>query len=453
MEPPEIRVLPNDPEAESVILGAMIRWPEQSIAKVRQVVQPQHLYSASNQDIYGVILDLVAARKPVELVTVDKALEVAGKLEKVGGSKHLVRLAENAPSAASVEYYAGVIWDKAQLRRAIVICQTYASKLYHPTVEAKEALPALQAELFALRQQSNQGYMSFKGAVNAAVRRAEQIEKGELSPGLLTGFADLDDAIGGIKPGQLITLAGETGAGKSTLAQNIVENVAAAGKVVLIASAEMHGEQIGGRLLASQSRVYADKIQRGRVGERDWTEIYLAASKTEKWSGGILFGTQTVGDIVLKAQEIAAEEGQAPALLVVDYVQLLKVPRARSRHEEVGALAWELKLAAMELRVPVLMISQLSRAGQGKDEKGDRKKPELWHLKESGDLENHSDVVLLMWHAGGDQNAFDTDGQPKWGACLRVAKCRDGSCTTWTGDGALRLVWRPAINRFDSVSG
>jgi len=370
----------------------------------------------------------------------------AGTLERAGGQNGLIALIEGTPTTANAEHYARIVREKSIARRLIALCADTTAKAHDGPDSIARLLAEHTSRAYDLAPKDGQAQaVSLAEALDDAMAHAARVRDGTEPPGLMTGFAAVDRAMGGFAPGDLVTLAGDTSSGKTALAGCIAANIAQAGGRVLIVSREMQARELAKRLLQSAARVHGQRIRFARgLHEEDWRELGAAAEALRGLSIAIDTRSGTVADIALEAGKWSATWGGPLSLIVVDYLQLMKIEAAKgeNRAGAVGRFAWGLKGLAMDLSTPILMLSQLNRAGviQGRP-------PNKHDLKESGDLENHSNAVLLL-HRPADARP---DPFGKFAVWCKVDKARDALVTPWTGPGAVRLAWQPAYTRFDPI--
>lgn len=451
-------VVASDLEAEQIVLGVLL-LREEEFGTVAGVLQPDDFFTPAHAVIYRAIEELGKAGLG-GLLAVKNALHASGELARIGqgtseqdGIRYLADLAENAGFCPSnLAYAARCVRDAALLRRL----DTFAGKMQREARmtavhSAREMLAHVQRELLDLdaRAPAAQAPATAAEAVRAALEHADAVKRGEASPGLLTGFPLLDRATGGMQRGALWTLAGATSAGKTAFALRVAATVAGAGGAVLYASAEMDRRSLGFRLLQVQAQVSGGRLRIGNLDENERAAVEAAEKMIRGWPLVIDDRAGGVGEIGLCARQTAARLSRPLALIVVDYLQLLKPGDGESRAQQVGAMAWGLKRLAMEEGAPVLLLSQLNRESI----KGGMP-PTVFALKESGDIENHSDAVILLHRP--DPPQADTDGALLlW---LKVAKARDGQVTPWPFQDdhsgpwrGIRVRFKPEQTRFDPM--
>ena len=435
------RVPPQDQGAEMCVLGAVFLQQE-NIPAVAEIVSPDDFYRPQHGTLFRVICGMFADRKPIDLVTLRAELERKGLLQEAGGSDYLCVLVEGVPDTRNVEYYAQIVREKSGRRKIISFTWEMAQKA-HDATDYPQLLEEMQSRVYAMAQArtGGSGLVSAASAVDEFLAYADRVQRGEVPPGLMTGFVPIDNATGGFQPGDLVTLAAATGLGKSAFAMSTVMNVAGAGGAVLYISAEMETRELGKRLVQASSGVSGQTLRYGKkLTPSDWTRLHQASGKLAGQRIELLCVATTVADIVLKARQLAARWGEPLSLIVVDYLQLMRHTTGETRAQQVGGIAWGLKQAAMDLGTPILMLSQFDRAGVKQTDAT----PTIHNLKESGDIENHSNTILLL-HKPAKTEWEDDETMQIW---CKIAKARDGLVTPWDDSGAIRLLFKPAITRF-----
>ena len=427
-----MRDLPADLTAEMTVLGCMM-LDAKALYAAREALSVEDFTLPSHRLIYERMVSMAEAGKPVDAVTLHSAL--GPDLERVGGWEAIDNIA-NVPSTASIDHYCQMVRDRALARAWIGLLTRALSEFYDPLREAgKTAAETLSSAVGLMGKKGPGGPIRLADSVEAAMTRMGEIAAGNVAPGLMTGFEALDVASGGLQPGELWTLAARTSAGKTALALAVALHVAAAGKPVLYVSREMRDGELARRALSRQAKVDSRllKMPKNLAADRHWPRLHLAAEEMRCWPLWWDTSSTTPADIRVSALRLHAA-GQAPSLVVVDYLQLLDVwagqPRGLGTAQVVGRAAWALKMLAMDLAVPVVLLSQLNRAGAKAE-----KPPSKTDLRESGDIENHSNVVLLL-HRDEDQYGRPADDVR---ACFD--KMRDGPTTPWSGPGAITLDW------------
>ena len=436
---PEHRVPPQNIEAEESVLGSMMLSPE-AIADVVEVLQPDDFYRSANGRIFEALRDLYARGEPVDIVTAVEVLKRRGMLDDVGGHLYLRDLVDQVPTPASAAHYARIVSETALLRRLIGAAADIMDMAYSaPTRPETVADEAEQRIYDVARREGPDEVAVLRDLVDQAMVDLENIQNRESAyTGLPSGFRDLDDMMSGLQPANLIIIAARPGIGKSSLATNIARNVAVGGHSVALFSLEMSRYEIGMRLLCSEARVPWDRIRNKRVVAEDWTRIVQAAETLHDAPLSIVdAGNVNIVDIRAKARRMRSGRPGLD-LIIVDYLQLMTsatTKRPDNRQQEVAEISRSLKLLAKELHIPVIALSQLNRNPEARADK----RPQLSDLRESGSLEQDSDVVMFI-------HRDDADPAKKNLADLIIAKHRNGPT------GVVPLHFEPSLTQFRNAA-
>ncbi len=417
------RIPPHSIEAEQAVLGALLLAPE-SFATVAEILKPSDFYGEGHREIYRALQELAESGRPIDLVTVTESLKQKDLLDKVGGASYLASLAGAVPTAANVGYYARIVAEKSLLRTLVGTCTQLIARAYDEGVESERLFDEAEQMIMELsvRRQSR-GYRSLKELLVSTLEQIEQmyINKGAAT-GLSTGFDALDRMTLGMQPSDLILLAARPSMGKTSLGLNIARNVAASGVPVAIFSLEMSGDQVVQRLLCAEALIDQHRLRTGRLTEDDWSRLLRAATRLSEVP---IFIDDTPAISLLelrsKARRLKIEHGIG--FLVIDYLQLMQLgKRVENRVQEISEISRFLKSLARQLDIPVLALSQLSRAVEQRMDKI----PLLSDLRESGSLEQDSDVVLFIYR----DDYYNPDSEKKGIADIIIAKQRNGPTGT-----------------------
>ncbi len=386
---------PQNIEAEQSLIGALL-IDKEAIVRVAEILHPAHFYrSESHGQIYSAMLGLFERREPIDLVTLTEELKKNKAFDKVGGATYLTGLVNMVPTSAHVEYYAKIIKEHG-IRRALIAQSTKLIELaYNESGSLEDLLEAAETGVFSLSQQHiRRDFIPIKDALTESFDRLDELQKtsGKLR-GVPTGFRDLDSKLAGMQDSNLIILASRPGQGKTSLALNVAQHVATnEGLPVGIFSLEMSQEELVDRLLVGQADIDAWKLKTGRLDERDFDRLSVAMGELAE---APLFIDDTPGmsisEMRTKARRLQMEHGLK--LLIVDYLQLAHGRNLENRVQEVSEISQNLKNLARELKIPVLAISQLSRAVESRG----TRKPQLADLRESGAIEQDADVVMFIY--------------------------------------------------------
>jgi len=412
---PEIKVPPHNEEAEICILGAIL-IDKDAIVNVAEFLRAEHFYNPNHSSIYQAFLELYEERQPIDIITLKEKLKTKKLLSKVGGTGYLTELVNAVPTAAHVEQYAKIVKDNYTKRELISSAGKIAEEAFGEEGQAAEILDKAEQSIFSLSQKYlRQGFIPVKDALAESFDRLDELHKqvGGLR-GVPTGFKDLDNTLAGMQNSNLLILAARPGVGKTALALNMAQNASVKeGLPVGIFSLEMSKEELVDRLLIAQADIDAWRLKTGRLDEEDFTKLSEAMGILAE---APLYIDDTPALSILemrtKARRLISEHNLR--LLIVDYLQLMRNPREReSRVWEVSEISQGLKNLARELKIPVLAVSQLSRAVEQRG----KKRPQLADLRESGSIEQDADVVMFLWRED-EENMENVE--------LEVAKHRNG---------------------------
>ena len=443
------RVPPQSLEAEQATLGSMLVERE-AIARVVDVLDPEDFYSPQHQLLYRVMIDLFNESDPVDLVTVQARLQDRDQLQTVGGTPYLIELQEAAPTAAAIGHYARIVREKSTLRALIRAGGEIQSLAQHAGDEDVETIvDSAEQAIFSVGERTiTPAFTPIRELLGETYDRIDEMQESHRpGTGLLTGYDDLDSLTSGLQPSDLTVIAARPSMGKTALALNIATYVAKTqSKTVAIFSLEMAKEQLALRLLCSEAGVNQQNIRQGYIDRGDMDRIAIAASRLYK-APLYLDDSPTMNVLQMrgKARRLRAEHGLD--LIVVDYLQLMSgYGRSENRTQEISQVARSLKTLARELRVPVVALSQLSRAVEAR---GHPRRPMLSDLRESGSIEQEADVVAFIYrpsYYGSEElraaGYLETDQNI---AEILVSKQRNGPT------GVVRLAWMDEYVRFENL--
>ncbi len=422
--------LPFDLEAERAVLGSLLIDPEAIIAIAPQL-QPDDFYHTAHGLIYEAALALYERREPIDFVTLSGELERRGKLNEVGGSAYLASLVESVPTAAHVEHYAGLVQRAAILRRLIQAGAKVAALGYEERLPVDELLDKAEQILFEVaRRRQRQDFVSLRTLLEQFFDKMDYLHqhRGEIV-GVPTGFHDLDVLTGGLQRSDLIVLAARPSAGKTALALSIAHQVAMRGIPVAIFSLEMNKEQLVQRLLALETGLDTQRLRLGYIDDEEWVDLMKGFGRLAE-APIFIDDTPAISSMELrsKARRIKAEEDVQ--LIIVDYLQLMQSHRSDNRVQEISEISRSLKALARELDIPIIALSQLSRAVETRNPHI----PVLADLRESGSIEQDADIVMFIYR----DEMYDPNTDKKGIAEIIVAKHRNGP----TGTVPLRFFQR-----------
>jgi len=390
------KVPPQNLEAERAVLGAML-LDKEAIPKVLQIIpSPDSFYSEIHQLIYKGIIGLFNKGKPVDLVALREEFRKQGKLRQVGGSAYLADLVNGVPTIANVGYYAQIVREKQILRDLLKASYSISSLAYEDSMDLDVILDKAQSLIFKVTQQRiKTSFVHIKETLKEVFDRVETLcEKKEHVTGIPTGFIELDRLTSGFQPSDLIVVAGRPSIGKTSFVLNIAQYVGTRARIpVVIFSLESAKEQLVERMLCAEARVDTQKLRTGFLSEKDWSRLTDAAGLL---ADAPIYIDDTPNMSVLelraKARQLKAEHGIK--MVIVDYLQLMEGDRQlENRQQQISEISRSLKALAKELQVPVVAISQLSRAVEQRQDK----RPLLSDLRESGAIEQDADVVLSLY--------------------------------------------------------
>lgn len=419
----KLKLPPQNVEAEQFVLGALM-IDKNSIINVADILLPEDFYKPANEKIYEVILDLYTKREPIDIFTVTNKLKEAGILKDIGGSAYLTKIIESVPSAAHVGHYAQIVKDQ-KIRRDLINASGFVSEgAFNTANELEETLGEIEKKIFSISQRSvPQKFSSIGEGLKGAYERIERLHNGEGSlRGVPTGFKGLDDMLSGFQRSDLVILGARPSVGKTSLALDIVRSIAVNHKQpVGIFSLEMSKEQVIDRIISSQANVPLWNLRTGKLKEDDaFTCIQGALDELSK---APIFIDDTPSPNILQmrsmARRLQSESGLS--LLVVDYLQLIQ-PRTGSDNivSQITEISRGLKGLARELNIPVIALSQLSRAGEQRE----NKRPRLSDLRDSGSIEQDADVVMFIYRK--DKERANPTADEIGMAEIIVAKHRNG---------------------------
>jgi replicative DNA helicase len=386
------RLPPQNIEAEEEILGGILLDPD-ALVRVAEFLRPEMFYISAHQEIYRAALQLHSQGQPTDLMTVSAWLADHHLLERVGGTGAIRRLLEQTVSSVNIDQYARLVMDKYMRRQLIQVSNTLARLAYDTSQPLSQVMDQAEQQVFSLTQERVQRSLipASEVLVNIFSDLEEKFQSGAQLPGIPTKFIDLDNLTQGLQRSDLLILAGRPSMGKTSLALNIAQNVAAYAKQpVAIFSLEMSREQLVQRLLASEARIDSSRLRSGRISEHEWQRLGQAIGFLSQLP---LFIDDTpdctVTEIRSKARRLQAEQGGTLGMVLIDYLQLMQGSAADNRVQELSRITRGLKAMAKELMVPVLVLSQLSRAVESRSDK----RPQLADLRESGCLAGDTQVM------------------------------------------------------------
>lgn len=435
---------PHSAEAEQSILGGLM-LDNQAWDKVSSKLCEADFYRTEHRILFRAVATLARRNQPFDVVTLLDNLKSHNELDDAGGESYLFELANNTPSVANITAYADIVREKSVQRQLISIAGEIADSAYNPVGrEVSELLDLAETKVFAIAEQTGTdgGPETIKSILVRAVEKIDMLyQNGDALTGLPTGLTDLDEMTSGLQPSDLIIVAGRPSMGKTTLVMNMAENAAIRdGKPVLVFSMEMPSDSLAMRMMSSLGRIDQHRIRTGKLNDDDWPRV---TSAVHMLSEAPLFIDDSAGlspaEMRARARRIAKEHGQL-GLIVVDYLQLMKVPgfKAENRTAEISEISRSLKSLAKELKVPVIALSQLNRSLEQRQDK----RPVMSDLRESGAIEQDADLICFIYR----DEVYHEDSPEKGVAEIIIAKQRNGPI------GKVRVAFLGKYTRFEDLA-
>ncbi|HEU0368951.1 MAG TPA: replicative DNA helicase [Candidatus Acidoferrum sp.] len=435
------RPLPQNLDAERSILGAIL-LDNHALNAAIENIKPEDFFLEQHRRVFNQMIALGEAQQAIDLVTLTESLHRTGELESSGGAPYLASLADGMPRVSNVEHYARIVREKALLRNLIHATHNIQQRALEGEDGADAILDGAESSIFAIAEDRiKAGLIPVKDIVRDNFERLEKIfREGKSITGVSTGYTELDKLLSGFQNSELLILAARPSQGKTALALNLAENISIRGGMpVAVFSLEMSKESLLQRLVASVAQIDAHKFRTGHLSREDWrrmTEALGQISSAPLWIDDA--GSTSVLEIGAKARRLKRDKGLS--LLIVDYLQLITGRgRFNNRQEEVSSISRGLKGLAKELQIPVLVLSQLTRAPE-REERG----PQLSDLRESGAIEQDADVVMFIYRPHWAK--LDSSPEERDQAEIQVAKQRNGPTDK------VRFVFRSRLTRFEEAA-
>lgn len=419
-----LNVQPQALEAEQAVLGAMLASKE-AVSKSLQWLQADHFYKEAHTVIYSCMAQLFNEGEEIDTVSVVNKLKKNKQLESVGGAYYITGLVESVPSVANVENYAKIVLEKAMLRKLIMISHGLTKDAFDDSQSVDELLDNAEQSIFAISQRRLRGgFQHIDPILHETFEKLDQIHtrSGDVT-GIASGLVDLDELTSGFQPGELIIIAGRPAMGKTALALSMARNAAVDhGHPVGIFSLEMANHQLALRLLCAEARVDSHLVRTGKLPKKQWQNLSLSVGTLAEASIH-LDDTPAISVLELRAKARRLKAEFNIDMLIVDYLQLMQGPKGvESRQQEISTISRSLKALAKELDIPVIALSQLSRAVEQRAEH----RPQLSDLRESGAIEQDADLVIFLYR----QWIYSQEEEDKGKAQVIVAKHRNGPTGT-----------------------
>ena len=433
------KVPPHDIEAEQAVIGSMLTDQEAVYAAIEKL-KPEDFYREDNKQIYTAILNIYNKAEPIDIITLKAELSSMGKLDAVGGLEYIVELPEKVPTTANVDRYIKIVEEKSLLRNLIRAANEILSSGYAQEDEVENIVDHAEKKIFDVMQKKSQkGYTTIKDVLVESFTKLEELyNQKEHITGVPTGFAELDKKTAGLHGSELILIAARPAMGKSAFALNIGSYAATRANVpVAIFSLEMSKEQVGNRILCSEALVDSNNV---RTGELNDEELGKLAETSGELSQAPIYIDDTPGisvmEIRAKCRKLKLEKNIG--LVIIDYLQLIQGSgKTSSREQEIAEISRSLKILAKEINVPVIALSQLSRAVEARPDH----RPMLSDLRESGSIEQDADIVMFLYR----DDYYNEDSEKKNIAEVIIAKQRAGST------GTVDLAWLGKYTKFANL--
>src|SRR5262245_13443677 len=438
-----LRIPPHSVEAEQAVLGGLMLEASAWDA-IADVLTAEDFYRADHRLIFNAAAEVAAANQPIDVVTLSEHLERHAQIEDAGGLAYLGTLARDTPSAANIRAYAEIVRERSLLRRMIDVGTSIAASAFNTDGRnARDLVDEAERRVFEIAEagaRGRSGLVKVSSILSSVVDRIDHLYRNpDDLRGVPTGYGALDHLTGGLQRGDLVVIAGRPSMGKTTLAVNIAENAALGHKIAsAIFSMEMSAEQVTLRMISSLGRIDQSSLRTGRLAEEDWPRIDTAMTQLSQ-APIFIDETPSLTPTELRARARRLKREHNLGLIVVDYLQLVQVPGTKeNRATEICEISRGLKALARELNVPVVALSQLNRSVEQRVEK----KPVMSDLRESGAIEQDSDVILLIYR----EEVYESATPRKGIADIIIAKQRNGPT------GEIQLTFRGAYTRFDSYA-
>ena len=410
-------------DAEQAVLGAIL-LDNSALDRVGEFLTLEDFFMPRHRNVFSAMLSLSKESKPVDTITLATVLEQKKLLEEVGGMEYLSSLDQISATAVNVDHHAKIVRELADVRRLITSCTAVVEKAQSGDYEDQSVLfdEAQQLILEIGQHQSKGSFVPMNDALREVLDNVRSAFESKTSvTGTPTGFSDFDDLTSGLNAGDLVILAGRPGMGKTAVALNIAANAARmSGKTVLIFSLEMPTAQLAARMLACEAEVNSRSMRTGHLVNQDIERLVAAVKRMNDWSVQIDdTAGATIMEVRSKCRRVASDKNLPPlGLVVIDYLQLMRSPSARSREQEISEISRNLKGLAKELSVPVMALSQLNRSVESRP----NKRPMMSDLRESGAIEQDADIITFVYR----DEYYNPDSEDQGLAELNIAKQRNG---------------------------
>ena len=439
------RTLPHNLEAEKCVLGAILINNE-AFNQAAEVIDSQDFFRDAHRRIFEKMISLTDRSEPVDLVTLKDELVRSSELDEVGGPAYISALTDGVPRSANVEYYARIVKEKSTLRRLISSANDVLARAYDAEEDADDLLDQAERSIFDIAEHRlRTGFVRLSELVDSGYQLIEQLQEHKgLVTGVPSGFIDLDALTSGFQKSDLVIIAARPSMGKTSFVLNLaLHGAIEGGKTIGMFSLEMAKEQLFMRMLTSEGRVDAHRFRGGFLGEDDYARLVDAFGRLHD-ARFFIDDSPAVGILEMRAKARRLKLEHGLDMLIIDYLQLMQARgRFDNRQQELASISRALKILAKELNIPILALSQLSRAPEAR---GDHR-PQLSDLRESGALEQDADVVLFIFRE--DMYAADAERKPEVEglAEIIIGKQRNGPT------GTVRLAFLKQYTRFENLQG
>lgn len=441
----DFRILPHDLVAEQSVLGAVFITPETIISLADELV-PDDFYKPANKIVFKTMLSIFKKGEPIDATTMVSALTNQGQIKEIGGINYVVELVNSTPTSKNVEHYAKLVKEKATLRRVIADLSDSLSSAYQGDVSISDIIAQTEKSMLDIsNQNTGTGFRNVADILDTHMQMVETRSQTDgVVTGLSTGFVGLDKITTGLHEGNLIILAARPAMGKTALALNVAKYVATKErKPAVIFSLEMGAEELIERMLASEGMVPAYHLKTGNLSTDEWKRLVQAQNNL--YDAPIFVDDMAgirISEIRSKARKLAQEMGGL-GVIIIDYLQLITGSKGENRQQVVSEISRELKILAKDLKVPVIALSQLSRAVEQRQDK----RPMLADLRESGSIEQDADIVAFLYREAYYQKEQADSQESNNVTELILEKNRHGSL------GTVKLYFHKEYIKFSSVEG
>ncbi len=434
------KIPPHDDEAEQAVLGSMLTDSDAVVSAV-EVLKSEDFYRSDNSTIFDAIMNIYGKGEPIDIITLKDELTSMGKLEAVGGLEYLAGLPDKVPTTANANKYVKIVEEKSLLRELIKTANELIQMGYSQNEDIETIMDGAEKKIFDIMQKKSQkGYESIKDIlVDSFSELQELYNKKQHITGVPSKFIDLDNKTAGFHKSELILIAARPAMGKTAFALNIATNAAvSANTPVVVFSLEMSKEQCANRILCAQAMVDSGKVQKGEIDDEEWTKLAMASGELSESAGIFIDDTPgiTVAEIRAKCRKLKIEKDIG--LIVIDYLQLISGSgKSSSREQEIAEISRSLKILAKEINVPVIALSQLSRAPEARTDH----RPMLQDLRESGSIEQDADLVMFIYR----EDYYNPQAEQTNVSEIIIAKNRSGPV------GTVKLLWMPNYTKFENM--